>query len=90
VDDKDKNHRRAFDPQLLYDRFAFWYAFVDAGDAALQSMLSLTSFSGKNQHTATFETDADSSFNMLNWAIGVVGPLVGYRREVRVHPRRIL
>lgn len=82
---------RAFDPQRLYGRFDFWYVGVDAGDAALQSMLSLTSLGSDNQQTVKFiETDADSSFSIMNWASGVPGPLVGYRREVRVHPQRIL
>lgn len=62
---------RVFDPQWLYDRFAFWYAVVDAVNAALPSMLSLTRFGSDNQQTTTFiEADADSSFNMLNWVIG--------------------
>lgn len=40
---------------------------VDAGDAALQSTLSLTSLGSDNQQTVAFiETDADSSFNILN------------------------
>ncbi|KAJ0138062.1 Uncharacterized protein HZ326_18994 [Fusarium oxysporum f. sp. albedinis] len=65
---------RVFDPQWLYDRFAFWYAVVDAVDAALPSMLSLTRFGTDNQQTTTFiEADADSSFNMLNWVIGGSG-----------------